>query len=110
MPPGPIMHALPSLVAKPLCLHAARLGSASRQTLERLIPKSLQILLHAESPALLFYREERRCASSGEKRNETEPQTSLIKRLRKRLQALKAVERLGRLAQASSWHRHAPAA
>ena len=60
MPSGPALHALPELMAKPLCFHAARLASASRQTLERLIPKFLQILLHAESPALLFYRGKRR--------------------------------------------------
>ena len=51
----PILHTLPNLMAKPLCLHAARLGPANRQALERLAPKLLQILLHAESPALLFY-------------------------------------------------------
>ena len=52
---APILHTLPSLMAKPLCLQAARLASANRQALERLIPKLLQILLHAEPPALLFY-------------------------------------------------------
>ena len=59
MPSDPILHALPRLMAKPLCFHAARLASANRQTLERLIPKLLQILLHAEPPALLSYRKGR---------------------------------------------------
>ena len=54
MPSGPILHTLSNLMAKSFCLHATRLGSANRQTLERLIPKFLQILLHAESSALLF--------------------------------------------------------
>ena len=40
---------------KPLCSHAARLAPASRQALERLAPKLLQALLHAEPPALLSY-------------------------------------------------------
>ena len=44
---------------KPLCFHAARLAPASKQALERLIPKFLQILLHAESSTLLFYRGKR---------------------------------------------------
>ena len=34
---------------------AARLESANRQALEELMPRLLQILLHAEPPALLFY-------------------------------------------------------
>ena len=55
MPSGPALHALPKLMAKPPCLQAGRLAPASRQALERLIPKFLQILLHAEPPALLFY-------------------------------------------------------
>ena len=59
MSSGPILHALLNLMAKPLWLHAARLGSANRQTLEELIPKFLQIFLHAEPPALLFYRGKR---------------------------------------------------
>ena len=59
MPSGPALHALPSLMAKPLCLHAARLGPASRQALERLAPELLQALLRAEPPALLFYQEKR---------------------------------------------------
>ena len=50
MPSGPALHALPNLMAKPLCLHAARLGPASRQA-----PELLQALLHAEPPALHFY-------------------------------------------------------
>ena len=37
------------------CLRAARLEAASRQALEELILKFLQILLHAEPSALLFY-------------------------------------------------------
>ena len=41
MPSGPALHALPKLMAKPLCFHTARLASANRQTLERLIPKFL---------------------------------------------------------------------
>ena len=60
MPSDPALHALPSLMAKPLCLQAARLEAASRQALEELVLKLLQILLHAEPPALLFYRGERR--------------------------------------------------
>ena len=59
VPSGPALHTLPSLMAKLLCLHAARLASASRQALERLAPELLQALLHAESPALLSYRKER---------------------------------------------------
>ena len=59
MPSDPILHTLLNLMAKPLCLHAARLASASRQALERLAPELLQILLHAEPLALLFYRGER---------------------------------------------------
>ena len=59
MPSGPALHALPNLMAKPLCLHAARLGPASRQALERLVPKLLQALLHAEPSALLFYQGKR---------------------------------------------------
>ena len=55
MPSGPALHALPKLMAKPLCFHAARLAPASRQALERLAPELLQALLHAEPPALLFY-------------------------------------------------------
>ena len=35
-------------MAKPLCLKATRLESANRQTLEELIPRFLQALLHAE--------------------------------------------------------------
>ena len=42
-------------MAKPLCLQAARLETANKQTLEELTLKLLQILLHAESSALLFY-------------------------------------------------------
>ena len=53
--PGPVLHTLSYLMAKSFCLHATRLGSANRQTLESLIPKFLQILLHAESSTLLFY-------------------------------------------------------
>ena len=45
MPSDPILHTLLNLMAKPLCLHAARLTSANRQALEELIPKFLQILL-----------------------------------------------------------------
>ena len=85
MPSGPALHALPRLMAKPPCLQAGRLASANRQTLERLIPKFLQILLHAEPPALLFYRGKRCRASNSEKRNKAEPRASLIKRLCKRL-------------------------
>ena len=48
-----------SASSKPLCLHAAQLGPANRQALERLAPKLLQALLHAEPPALLSYQEER---------------------------------------------------
>ena len=59
MPSGPALHALPDLMAKPLCLRAARLASANRQALERLVPKLLQILLHAEPPALLYYKGKR---------------------------------------------------
>ena len=59
MPSDPVLHTLSNLMAKPLCLHAARLGPANRQALERLAPKALQALLHAEPPALLSYREER---------------------------------------------------
>ena len=54
MSPGPALHTLSNIMAKPLCLHAARLAPANRQALEELVPKLLQILLHAESPALLF--------------------------------------------------------
>ena len=56
MPSDPILHALPIHKAKPPYFQAGRLGSANRQTLERLAPKLLQALLHAEPPALLFYR------------------------------------------------------
>ena len=59
MPSDPILHTLSNLMAKSFCLHATRLGSANRQALERLIPKFLQILLHAEPSALLFYQEKR---------------------------------------------------
>ena len=59
MSSDPILHTLLNLMAKPLCLHAARLEPANRQALEELIPKFLQILLHAESSALLFYQEKR---------------------------------------------------
>ena len=55
MPSDPALHALSVHKAKPPCLQAGRLGSASRQALERLAPEPLQILLHAESSALLFY-------------------------------------------------------
>ena len=47
-------------MAKPLCLQATRLEAANRQTLEELILKLLQILLHAEPAALLFYWGEKR--------------------------------------------------
>ena len=57
VPSGPALHALPQLMAKPLCFHSAWLASANRQTLERLIPKLLQALLHAEPPALLSCQE-----------------------------------------------------
>ena len=46
-PSGPALHALPCLMAKPPCLRAARLEAASRQALEELILKLLQILLCA---------------------------------------------------------------
>ena len=59
MSSDPILHTLSNLMAKSFCLHAARLGPASKQALERLAPELLQALLHAEPPALLFYREER---------------------------------------------------
>ena len=55
MSSDPILHTLSHLMAKPLRLHAARLTSASGQALEELVPKLLQILLHAESSALLLY-------------------------------------------------------
>ena len=55
MPSDPILHTLSHLMAKPLRLHAARLTPANGRTLEELILKLLQALLHAESPALLFY-------------------------------------------------------
>ena len=42
-------------MAKSFCLQATRLETANKQTLEELILKFLQILLHAESSALLFY-------------------------------------------------------
>ena len=90
VPSGPALHALPVHKAKPPCFQAGRLGPASRQALERLMLKFLQILLHAEPPALLFYRGKRCWASSSEKRSKAEPRASLAKRLRKRLQALKA--------------------
>ena len=60
MSSDPILHTLLNLMAKSLCLQATRLEAANRQTLEELIPKFLQILLHAESSTLLFYRGERR--------------------------------------------------
>ena len=85
MPSDPILHALPCLMAKPFRFQAARLEAASRQALEELIPKLLQILLHAEPPALLFYQEKRGRASDSGKRNNTESQTFLIKRLCKQL-------------------------
>ena len=47
-------------MAKPLCHQAARLEAASRQALEELALKLLQILLRAESSALLFYWGEKR--------------------------------------------------
>ena len=59
MSSDPILHTLSNLMAKSFCLHATRLTSASRQALEELAPKLLQILLHAESSALLFYQEKR---------------------------------------------------
>ena len=59
MPSDPILHTLSYLRAKPLCLKAARLESASRQALEELAPRLLQIPLHAESSTLLFYQEKR---------------------------------------------------
>ena len=85
VPSGPALHALPPLMAKPLYFHAARLAPASRRALERLAPKLLQILLHAESSALLFYQGKRCWASSSEKRSKAEPRASLIKRLCKRM-------------------------
>ena len=88
MPSDPVLHALPMRKAKPPCFQAGRLVSANRQALERLILKLLQILLHAEPPALLFYLGKRCWMSSSEKRSKAEPRASLIKRLCKRLQAL----------------------
>ena len=85
MSPDPILHTLSNIMAKPLCLHAARLAPASRQALEELAPELLQALLHAEPPALLFYRGKRCWASNSEKRNKTKSRTTLIKRLCKRL-------------------------
>ena len=87
VPSGPALHTLPNLMAKPLCPHAARLEPANRQALEELVPKLLQALLHAEPPALLFYRGKRCWMSNSEKR---EPRASLIKRLCKQLQPLQA--------------------
>ena len=85
MPSDPVLHALSVHKAKPPCLQAGRLGPASRQALERLAPKLLQALLHAEPPGLLFYRGKRRWASSSEKRSKAEPRASLTKRLCKQL-------------------------
>ena len=55
MPSDPILHTLSYLMAKSFCLEATRLESANRLTLEELIPRFLQILLHAESSTLIFY-------------------------------------------------------
>ena len=90
MPSGPALHALPVRKAKPPCFQARWLALANRLALERWIPKPLRVLLHAEPPALLFCQGKRCWASSSEKRSKAEPRASLIKRLRKRLQALKA--------------------
>ena len=54
MSSDPVLHTLSYLMAKSLCLEAARLESANRLTLEELIPRLLQILLHAEPSALIF--------------------------------------------------------
>ena len=59
MSSGPILHALSIHKAKPPCFQAGRLALASRLALERLAPELLQALLHAEPPALLFYRGKR---------------------------------------------------
>ena len=53
MPSGPALHTLSNLMAKSFCLHAARLGPANRQALERLVPELLQALLHAGRRAAL---------------------------------------------------------
>ena len=55
MSSDPILHTLSYLMAKSFYLQATRLEAANKQTLEELIPKFLQILLHAEPSALLFY-------------------------------------------------------
>ena len=110
MPSGPALHALPMHKAKPPCFQAGRLVLASRLALERLALKLLQALLHAESPALLFYRGKRCWVSSSEKRSKAEPRASLIKRLRKQLQPLQACHLQQMLCALSLQCRLAPAA